>query len=280
VPYTRGSEYSRPAAEILHEADHLVAGGVREITLLGQNVNAYCGDALGGQSGGQWSLARLIRALADRHPDLRLRYVTSHPRDVSDDLIAAHGEIENLMPYLHLPVQSGSDPVLKAMNRGHTAVEYLKLVDRFRAARADLALSSDFIVGFPGESDADFEATLKLIETVGFAQAYSFKYSPRPGTPAAGEKNQITEAVKDARLQQLQSLLLKQQDAFKTSCVGRRLSVLFEKPGRKKDQAVGRTPYLQPVHVMGAADLIGKTAEVEIIAVGPNSLEGRLEHSS
>lgn len=272
VPYTRGAEYSRPARDVLREAAHLVAGGVREITLLGQNVNAYCGEA----DGGQWTLGRLIRELATRHPDLRLRYVTSHPRDVTDDLIAAHGEIENLMPYLHLPVQSGSDTVLKAMNRGHGAADYLKLVDRFRNARPDLALSGDFIVGFPGETDADFGDTLKLIEAVGYAQAYSFKYSPRPGTPAAGEKNQIETAVKDARLQELQGLLIRQQEVFNASCVGRRLSVLFEKPGRKAGQAIGRSPYLQAVHVAGADRLIGQTASVDIVSVGPNSLEGRL----
>ncbi|HEX2590127.1 MAG TPA: radical SAM protein, partial [Rhizomicrobium sp.] len=215
-------------------------------------------------------------ALAQIDGLTRLRYTTSHPRDMGDDLIAAHGEVAALMPYLHLPVQSGSDAILDAMNRQHTAVDYLRLVERIRAARTDLALSSDFIVGFPGESDKDFEATLQLIRDVGYAQAFSFKYSPRPGTPAAAARKQIPEDVKDARLQALQSLLLQQQKAFNASCEGKTFSILFEKPGRHAGQAIGRSPYLQPVHVDGAAHLIGQLRDVRIEAVLPNSLKGVL----
>lgn len=274
VPYTRGAEYSRPVAAILAEAAGLVAAGVREITLLGQNVNAYGGA---GPDGEAWSLAQVICALAARHPDLRLRYVTSHPRDLGADLIAAHGEVANLMPYLHLPIQAGSDRILAAMNRGHTADDYLRLVERIRAARSDIALSGDFIVGFPGETDADFAATMRIVETVEYAQAFSFKYSRRPGTPAAALKDQVPEDVKAERLQILQARLEAGQAAFNRACVGRTLSVLFEKPGRKKDQAVGRTPYLQPVHVDGAGALIGRVAPVKIVVVQPNSLTGILE---
>jgi tRNA-2-methylthio-N6-dimethylallyladenosine synthase len=272
VPYTRGAEYSRPAADVLAEAARLIAQGVREITLLGQNVNAYRGLGPDGES---WSLARLIRALAE-HDGLRLRYVTSHPRDMHDDLIAAHRDVAALMPYLHLPVQSGSDKILAAMNRGHSRDEYFRLVDRIRAARPDIALSSDFIVGFPGETDEDFAATLELIERVGYAQAYSFKYSPRPGTPAAAQKNHVPEDVKDARLKILQALIGRQLTAFNASCCGKVFSVLFEKPGRKKNQAVGRSPFLQPVHVEGAGGLLGRIADVMIEEVQPNSLKGRL----
>ena len=272
VPYTRGAEYSRPVADVLAEAAALVATGAREITLLGQNVNAYRGA---GPDGETWSLARLIRKLAET-PNLRLRYVTSHPRDMGDDLVAAHRDVAALMPYLHLPVQAGSDKILAAMNRGHTADDYLRLVDRIRAARPDIALSGDFIVGFPGETDADFEATMALVERVGYAGAFSFKYSPRPGTPAAAAKDQIPDVVKEARLAALQALIDKGQHAFNASCVGRVMDVLFEKPGRKAGQAVGRTPYLQPVHVEGAAGLIGRVAAVKIATALPNSLKGVL----
>jgi tRNA-2-methylthio-N6-dimethylallyladenosine synthase len=268
VPYTRGSEYSRPPEDIMTEARRLVELGAREIVLLGQNVNAYAHDG--------WTLAKLLRALARIEGLKRLRYTTSHPRDMGEDLIAAHGELEELMPYLHLPVQSGSDAILDAMNRRHTANDYRNLVARIRAARSDIALSSDFIVGFPGETDADFEATLALVRETGFAQAYSFKYSRRPGTPAAAQRKQIPEDVKDARLRALQTLLTAQQNAFNASCEGRVLPVLFEKPGRKPGQAVGRTPYLQSVHVDGAAGMIGAIRDVRIQAVLPNSLKGAL----
>ena len=273
VPYTRGSEYSRPALSILAEAESLVARGAREITLLGQNVNAYRGA---GPDGEIWTLARLIVALAKMEGMKRLRYTTSHPRDMGDDLIAAHRDVAELMPYLHLPIQSGSDRILQAMNRQHSVDDYLRTIERIREARPDIALSSDFIVGFPGETDADFEETLSLVRKVGYAQSFSFKYSARPGTPAAAEYKQVPDEVKDTRLQELQSLLGAQQDAFNAACEGRVLSVLFEKPGRKEGQGVGRTPYLQPVHVDGAASLIGRIADVRIEAVLPNSLKGAL----
>lgn len=271
VPYTRGAEYSRPVAQIEAEARRLVGRGVREITLLGQNVNAYRGA---GADGENWSLARLLYRLAEIEGLKRLRYTTSHPRDMSDDLIEAHRDLPQLMPYLHLPVQAGSDRILDAMNRQHTAKDYLKLAERIRSVRADLALSSDFIVGFPGETDKDFEATLSLVREVGYAQAFSFKYSPRPGTPASTAMKQIPEDVKDARLQELQALLVKQQAQFNASCAGRTMEVLFEKPGRKAGQAVGRSPFLQPVHVENAAHLIGQIREVRIEEVLPNSLRG------
>jgi tRNA-2-methylthio-N6-dimethylallyladenosine synthase len=273
VPYTRGAEYSRPVSQVLAEAQTLAGQGVREITLLGQNVNAYAGS---GPDGEAWSLAKLIAALAKIDGLERLRYVTSHPRDMTDDLIAAHRDIPELMPYLHLPVQAGSDAVLAAMNRGHTADHYLRLVERIRAARPDIALSGDFIVGFPGETDADFQATLALVRRVGYAQTYSFKYSPRPGTPAAAAITQIPEDVKDARLAELQSLLTAQQRAFNASSAGRVMSVLFEHAGRKDGQAVGRSPYLQPVHVEDAMAMIGQIVAVRIDAVLSNSLKGRL----
>jgi len=271
VPYTRGAEFSRPVAQVLAEARRLASQGVREITLLGQNVNAYAGEGPGGKD---WSLARLIRELAEIDGLARLRFTTSHPRDMQDDLIAAHGEVPQLMPYLHLPIQSGSDSILEAMNRGHKADAYLRLVERIRAARPDLALSSDFIVGFPGESDADFRATMKLVEAVKYAQAFSFKYSPRPGTPASTAARQVPEDVKSARLLELQTLLAAQQGAFNAGCGGRVMDVLFEKPGRKAGQAVGRSPYLQPVHVEDAAGLIGEIRSVRIAEVLPNSLRG------
>jgi tRNA-2-methylthio-N6-dimethylallyladenosine synthase len=273
VPYTRGSEYSRPVAKVEDEARRMVARGVREITLLGQNVNAYAGE---GPDGEAWSLARLLHRLSRIEGLARLRYTTSHPRDMGDDLIAAHGDLEALMPYLHLPVQSGSDTILAVMNRQHTADDYRRLAGKIRAARPDIALSSDFIVGFPGESDKDFEATLRLVRDVNYASAFSFKYSSRPGTPAAAARKQIPDDVKDARLQALNNLLLEQQDAFKQSCAGRTMDVLFEKPGRQPGQAVGRSPYLQAVHVEGAAHLIGAIRSVTIDAVFPNSLKGSL----
>jgi len=272
VPYTRGAEVSRPVAKIVAEARDLVDRGVREITLLGQNVNAYHGS---GADGADWSLARLIRALADIDGLWRIRFTTSHPNDMSDDLIAAHGEVDKLMPYLHLPVQSGSDRVLKAMNRKHTADAYLRLVDRIRAARPDLLLSGDFIVGFPGETEADFQATLDLVEAVGYGQAYSFKYSERPGTPAA-ERAQVDEAEKDDRLQRLQALLTHQQRAAQDAMVGREVGVLFEKAGRMPGQMVGKSEYLHAVHVAGEGIARGDLRHVRIVESGPNSLAGKL----
>jgi len=272
VPYTRGAEFSRPPEDIEKEARRLVQSGVREVTLLGQNVNAYRAD---GRDGKVWGLAQLIRRLAEIRGLDRLRYTTSHPRDMDDELIAVHGEIEKLMPYLHLPVQSGSDRVLAAMNRQHSREDYFQLVERIRATRKDIALSSDFIVGFPGETDKDFEDTMDLVRRVVFAGAYSFKYSPRPGTPASTER-QLPEDIKNERLQALQAILFEQQSAFNKSCEGKAFSILFEKPGRKEAQAVGRSPYLQPVHVDGALPLIGKLREVRIAAALPNSLKGVL----
>jgi tRNA-2-methylthio-N6-dimethylallyladenosine synthase len=271
VPYTRGAEQSRSAAAVLAEARHLVAQGAREISLLGQNVNAWHGDA---PNGGTWGLGRLLRELAEIPGLLRLRYTTSHPRDMDDELIDAHRDLSGLMPYLHLPVQSGSDRILHAMNRKHTADDYRRTVDRLRTARPDLALSSDFIVGHPGESEADFEATMALVREIRFAQAYSFKYSPRPGTPAAAASMQVAEADKDRRLQSLQALLREQQLAFNASCVGLTLPVLFTGPGRHPGQMAGRSPYLQPVHVNGPASLAGTEVPVEILAALSNSLSG------
>ncbi len=269
VPYTRGEEYSRPAGEIVAEAKQLVQAGAREITLLGQNVNAYHGA---GGGGGTWSLARLIRELADIDGLARIRYTTSHPRDMTDDLIAAHGDVPQLMPYLHLPIQSGSNRVLVAMNRKHEVADYERTIDRLRAARPDLALSSDFIVGFPGESRRDFEDTLALVERVEFASAFSFKYSPRPGTPAATEMLQIDESEKQQRLSELQSLLSSQQDAFNQAMVGRTIPVLLEKPGRRSGQLVGRSPYLQPVHALAPDRAIGDIVDLSITARHANSL--------
>ncbi len=273
VPYTRGPEYSRPAAHIVEEARRLADKGVREITLLGQNVNAYRGP---GPDGKSWSLARLLHELADIDGIERLRYTTSHPRDMDDDLIEAHGEIEKLMPYLHLPVQSGSDRILAAMNRQHTAREYLDLVARIRNVCPDLALSSDFIVGFPGETDQDFDATLALMRDVNYAAAFSFKYSPRPGTPASAAAKQIPEDVKSERLQILQAVLIEQQIKFNRVCVGREMKVLFDRPGRKPGQVLGRTPWLQPVHVENAVHLIGQICDVHIESASSNSLKGAL----
>jgi tRNA-2-methylthio-N6-dimethylallyladenosine synthase len=271
VPYTRGTEYSRSIAAIEEEARRLVDAGVREITLLGQNVNAYHGE---NSKGGAATLAELLYRLEDVEGLERLRYTTSHPRDMSDDLIAAHSELKKLMPYLHLPFQAGSDHVLAAMNRKHTGAEYLDLVARVRAARSDIALSTDIIVGFPGESDADFEATLDIVRKVGFAQAYSFKYSPRPGTPAATMDRQVSEADKVDRLARLKALLDEQQSSFNAECVGRVLPVLFERRGRREGQLIGRSPYLQSVHAEAAPGLMGRIIPVEIAQAGPNSLSG------
>lgn len=273
VPYTRGAETSRSLPSVIAEARRMVESGVREITLLGQNVNAYHGDD--GQ-GGTADLPQLAEALAALPGLKRIRYMTSHPRDMDQTLIDAHRDNPALMPFLHLPVQSGSDRILKAMNRGHTADDYRALIARLREACPDLALSSDFIVGHPGETDEDFEATMQLVRDIGFAQAFSFKYSPRPGTPAAGQPFQIDEAVKDARLQRLQALLREQQDAFNADMVGRTLPVLFTGRGRKPGQISGRSPYLQPVHVDGPDDLIGQTVPVVITQRLTNSLAGTL----
>ena len=271
VPYTRGAEFSRPADQILAEARRMVAGGVREITLLGQNVNAWHGA---GADGAPSSLARLLHVLAEIPGLARLRYTTSHPRDMALDLIAAHAELRTLMPFLHLPVQSGSDRMLAAMNRKHDAADYLRLVERLRAGRPDLAMSSDFIVGHPGETEGDFEATLDLIRAVGFSQAFSFKYSARPGTPAAGAPNQVPEPEKDRRLYAVQELLRAQQQEFNARCVGLTLPVLITGPGRHPGQIAGRSPYLQPVHLAAPANLIGQVIPVHIEAAHTNSLSG------
>jgi tRNA-2-methylthio-N6-dimethylallyladenosine synthase len=273
VPYTRGAEVSRPVAKIVEEAERLADAGVREVTLLGQNVNAWHGV---GTDGREWGLGELLFRLAEIPGLDRLRYTTSHPRDMEASLIAAHRDLPALMPYLHLPVQAGSDRILAAMNRKHKADDYLRLVDRIRDARTDIALSSDFIVGFPGETDADFEATMRLVETVGYAAAYSFKYSPRPGTPAAGHDNHVPEAVMSERLQRLQALILDQQTAFNRSKVGETLDILFEKPGRMPGQLMGRSPFLQAVLVDGPAERIGTIGRVRIDSLGSNSLFGTL----
>lgn len=271
VPYTRGSEFSRPVEQVLAEARRMAQQGVKEFTLLGQNVNAYHGLDARGRSLG---LAGLVAELSRIEGIERLRYTTSHPRDMTDDLIAAHAENPKLMPYLHLPVQSGSDSILKAMNRGHTAETYLRLIEKIRTARPDIALSGDFIVGFPGETTSDFESTLKLIRDVGYASAYSFKYSPRPGTPAAESSKRVPETEKSARLKELQALIHAQQTAFNASLVGRTVPVLLEKPGRDPGQLVGRSPYLQSVHVQAEAALIGTIVDTHITGVGTNSLSG------
>jgi len=273
VPYTRGSEQSRPPEAILREARQLADKGARELVLLGQNVNAYNGPASGDKG---WSLARLCDAIAKIEGIARIRYTTSHPRDMADDLIAAHGDNPKLMPYLHLPVQSGSDAVLEAMNRQHNKDDYRRLVERIRKARPDIALTSDFIVGFPGESDADFEATLQLVRDIGYATAFSFKYSKRPGTPASTMRKQIPEDLKTARLDVLQKMLLAQQYAFDDSQIGKTVAVLFEKPARRDGQIMGRTPYLQPVHVQAGPHMIGQMAPVRIERRTANSLHGAL----
>jgi tRNA-2-methylthio-N6-dimethylallyladenosine synthase len=294
VPYTRGAEMSRPAQAVLAEARKLAGQGAREIVLLGQNVNAWHGaepdvgahqgsaqdgallGAMRGPPGGTWGLGRLLRAMAEIPGVARLRYTTSHPRDMDDDLVATHRDLPMLVPFLHLPVQSGSDRILAAMNRGHTAADYLRLIERLRAARPDLALSSDFIVGHPGETAADFADTLALVRAVGFAQAFSFKYSPRPGTPAAGDARQVQEAEKDRRLYELQALLREQQARFNAGCIGLTLPVLFTRPGRHPGQVVGRSPFLQPVHLTGPTGLIGTDTPVHIVAAHTNSLSATL----
>ena len=272
VPYTRGGEWSRSPEAIETEARDLAAQGVREVTLLGQNVNAYAPP----NSKKEGGLAALVRRLAAIEGLDRIRYTTSHPRDMDEALIAAHAEVEALMPYLHLPVQSGSDRILKAMNRAHTAQSYVRLIDKIRSARPDIAISGDFIVGFPGERDADFEATLDLVREVGYATAFSFKYSRRPGTPAAAMPGQVDEAVKDERLARLNALLDEQARAFNASQVGKVLPVLFERPGRHAGQLIGRSPYLQAVHATAPDRLIGQIVPVRIESAARMSLAGAL----
>ncbi|HZH52657.1 MAG TPA: tRNA (N6-isopentenyl adenosine(37)-C2)-methylthiotransferase MiaB [Microvirga sp.] len=271
VPYTRGAEVSRPVSKILDEAHRLAEAGVRELTLIGQNVNAYHGE---GPDGAVWSLGRLLRRLAEVPGIARLRYTTSHPRDMDDELIAAHGDLPALMPYLHLPVQSGSDRILDRMNRKHTGDEYRRLIERIRGAQPNLALSSDFIVGFPGETDQDFEDTMRLVADVGFASSFSFKYSPRPGTPAAEMDEQVPEPVKAERLARLQNLLETQRQAFNHGTVGQTLDVLLEKPGRHPGQIAGKSPYLQAVQFESDVHRIGEIVTVRIVRAGSNSLFG------
>lgn len=271
VPYTRGAEFSRPVSKLEAEARELAAAGAKELVLLGQNVNAYHGEGPVGRTVG---LAELIRRLAEIDGIERIRYMTSHPRDMSDDLIAAHAEVPQLMPFLHLPIQSGSDRMLAAMNRKHRAAEYVDLIARVREARPDIALSSDFIVGFPGETDEDAEETIALVKAVGFAQAFSFKYSPRPGTPAAGIEVQVPEDVKAERLQRLQALLEEQQLAFNSQVLGNTIPVLFERRGREPGEFVGRTPYLQLIYAAGDGDLTGQTADVKVTETRRVSLSG------
>jgi tRNA-2-methylthio-N6-dimethylallyladenosine synthase len=274
VPYTRGAEFSRPVEDIAREAEALVANGVRELTLLGQNVNAYHGA---GPDGASRTLAQLMARLSDIPQLERLRYVTSHPRDMGDDLIEAHRDMPKLMPYLHLPFQAGADRILAAMNRKHTADDYRRLVERIRLARPDIALSTDIIVGFPGETDAEFAQTLALVREIGFAQAYSFKYSGRPGTPAATMENQVADDVKTARLLQLQHLLEGQQKSFNDGFIGQVLPVLFERHGKRDGHLVGRTPYLQLVHVEAGHAALGRVLPVAIASASQNSLTGKLQ---
>jgi len=273
VPYTRGAEVSRPVAKIVAEVERLTEAGVREVTLIGQNVNAYHGT---GPDGRPSTLGKLLRRLAQVPGLLRLRYTTSHPRDMDDDLVATHAELPTLMPYVHLPVQSGSDRILAAMNRKHTRRDYLNVIARLRAARTDLAFTSDFIVGFPGETESDFRDTLALIDEVGFAGAYSFMYSARPGTPAAEMSHQVSQDEKSERLQRLQAAITRHQRGFNTGFAGRTIDVLLEKPGRLPGQLVGRSPYLQAVQVMAPAGLTGSIKRVTVTEVGSNSLFGAL----
>jgi len=273
VPYTRGAEVSRPVAAIVAEVERLADAGVREVTLIGQNVNAYHGE---GADGATWTLGKLLHRLADVSGIARLRYTTSHPRDMDDSLIAAHRDLLALMPQLHLPVQSGSDRILAAMNRRHTRADYLGTIARLRAARPDIAFTSDFIVGFPGESEEDFRETLRIVDEVGFSSAFSFKYSPRPGTPAAERDDPIAEHDKIERLARLQAAINRHQAIFNRACRGARFDVLFDKEGRLPGQIVGRSPYLQPVHVMAPSSLIGEIAAVTITEIGANSLFGTL----
>jgi tRNA-2-methylthio-N6-dimethylallyladenosine synthase len=273
VPYTRGAELSRPAGRIVEEVTRLAESGVREVTLIGQNVNAYHGE---GPDGAPWTLGRLLHRIAKVPGIARLRYTTSHPCDMEESLIAAHRDLGCLMPQLHLPVQSGSDRILAAMNRRHTRAQYLGTLESLRRARPDMAFSSDFIVGFPGETEADFDATLALVEEVGFASAFSFKYSPRPGTPAAEVDEQLPEAVKSERLYRLQAAIDRQQAAFNARCLGERFEVLFERRGRHPGQIAGRSPYLQQVQVAGPEALIGDIGTVTVTELSPNSLFGAL----
>ena len=272
VPYTRGAEVSRPVEKIVAEVTRLAEAGVREVTLIGQNVNAYHGE---GADGRAWTLGRLLHRVAEISGIARIRYTTSHPRDVDDSLVAAHRDLAALMPYLHLPLQSGSDRILAAMNRRHTRADYLHVIERMRAARPDLALSSDFIVGFPGETEDDFQASLDVVDDVGFAGAFSFKYSPRPGTPAA-DMDQLPEDVKSERLQRLQKAIDRHQASFNAACLGHTFGVLLEKPGKRPGQLVGRSPYLQPVQVMAPDNLVGEVVAVTVTEIGSNSLFGSL----
>ncbi|MGE0767265.1 MAG: tRNA (N6-isopentenyl adenosine(37)-C2)-methylthiotransferase MiaB [Hyphomicrobiaceae bacterium] len=274
VPYTRGAETSRPVTRLVDEVQQLVRQGVRDVTLLGQNVNAYHGD---GPDGASWSLARLIRRLAEIEGLERMRYTTSHPRDMTDELIDVHADEAKLMPYLHLPFQAGADRILAAMNRKHTAAEYLTIVRRLRQARPDLALSTDIIVGFPGETEAEFAETLDIVRTVGFAQAFSFKYSPRPGTPASTMDGQVPEPEKSERLQRLQALLEEQQASFATGLVGTTVPVLFERSGRKPGQLVGRSPYLHPVHAEASEAWLGRIVPTTIVSAARNTLSGVIQ---
>lgn len=273
VPYTRGAEFSRPVAAVIAEAKHLVSIGVKEITLLGQNVTAYHGM---GPDGTEWSMGRLLFAIAEIDGLERIRYTTSHPKDMHDELYAAHRDIPHLMPYLHLPVQAGSDAILKAMNRKHTADDYRRIIEKLREIRPDMAMSSDFIVGFPGETDADFQATLQLVCDVNYAQAYSFKYSMRPGTPAALIEYQVNEDIKDNRLQELQQLLREQQLAFNMQMIGQETTVLLEKDGRHEGQLIGKSPFLQSIHVDAPKCLLGHIVKVKIEGGSQNSLAGTL----
>jgi tRNA-2-methylthio-N6-dimethylallyladenosine synthase len=273
VPYTRGAEVSRPVEKIVDDVRRLADNGVRELTLIGQNVNAYHGE---GPDGRSWSLGKLLHSLAEIPGVARLRYSTSHPRDVDESLIAAHRDLPALMPFVHLPVQSGSDRILSAMNRKHTVGDYRKVIDRFRAARQDIAFSSDFIVGFPGETEEDFSATLALVTQIGYAAAYSFKYSPRPGTPAAEMQETVSAADMDERLVRLQKLIDSQQSAFNSAAIGTTVDVLFERTGRNAGQIVGRTAYLQPAHVLASSEIIGQVLPVRVDSLERYSLLGEL----
>ena len=273
VPYTRGAEISRPWADLVDEAKALVDGGAREITLLGQNVNAWTGED---EKGNHQGLDGLIRALDQISGLKRIRYMTSHPNDMTEGLVAAHGEVAKLMPFLHLPVQSGSDRILKAMNRSHSVQSYLTILEQMRAVRPDVALSGDFIVGFPGETDQDFEETLQIVRDAQYSQAFSFKYSPRPGTPAAGMDDQIAPEVMDERLQRLQALLNEQQYAFNQQTVGRTTDILLERQGKLDGQLIGKTPWLQSLHIVSPDLKIGDLVEVEVTRAGPNSLTGEI----
>ncbi len=273
VPYTRGSEVSRPVEQVLREARNLAEAGVRELTLLGQNVNAYHGLDGRGRSVG---LGELCARLAEIPGIARIRYTTSHPLDMTDELLEAHRDLDALMPYLHLPIQAGSDRILKAMNRRHTRAEYMRVIERIMAARPDMAMSGDFIVGFPGETDADFDETMQVVREVGYASAYTFKYSIRPGTPGASMENQVTGPKKTERLQRLNEQINAQMHAFHRSVGGRTLPVLIEKPGRQPGQIGGRSPYLQAVHMEGPTRLIGQIIPVEIVEARNNSLIGKI----